>query len=319
MLFDFESMRTVTQVFMFLLAGLSIASIIGWGLSVTNKEKDYTELKQRINSWWIMIGIFGLALVMGPLVTVLLFAMLSFIALKEYFSMTPTRLVDRKVLFWAYLTIPIQYYWIATGWYGMFIIFIPVYAFLFIPFRMVLAGETKNYLRAVGNIHWGLMLTVFTLSHLAYLVMIPSEGEYQSLTMSGDGAALLLYLVMLTQLNDVAQYVWGKILGTTPIAPTISPNKTREGLIGGVITTGVLAMILAGLLTPMIWWQGLLVGLGIGIAGFIGDVSLSAIKRDIGIKDSGQLIPGHGGILDRLDSLTFTAPLFFHVMRYFYF
>ena len=319
MLFDFDSMRTVTQVFVFLLAGLSLATVIGWALSLANKEKDYTELKQRINSWWIMIGIFGLALLMGPLVTVMLFAMLSFIALKEYFSMTPTRLVDRKVLFWAYLTIPLQYYWIATGWYGMFIIFIPVYAFLFIPFRMVLAGETKNYLRAASNIHWGLMLTVFTLSHLAYLVMLPSEGEYQSLTMSGDGAALLLYLVMLTQLNDVAQYVWGKILGTTPIAPTISPNKTREGLIGGVITTGVLAMILAGLLTPMIWWQGLLVGLGIGISGFIGDVSLSAIKRDIGIKDSGQLIPGHGGILDRLDSLTFTAPLFFHVMRYFYF
>lgn len=319
MLFDFDSMRTVTQVFVFLLAGLSLATVIGWALSLANKEKDYIELKQRINSWWIMIGIFGLALLMGPLVTVMLFAMLSFIALKEYFSMTPTRLVDRKVLFWAYLTIPLQYYWIATGWYGMFIIFIPVYAFLFIPFRMVLAGETKNYLRAASNIHWGLMLTVFTLSHLAYLVMLPSEGEYQSLTMSGDGAALLLYLVMLTQLNDVAQYVWGKILGTTPIAPTISPNKTREGLIGGVITTGVLAMILAGLLTPMIWWQGLLVGLGIGISGFIGDVSLSAIKRDIGIKDSGQLIPGHGGILDRLDSLTFTAPLFFHVMRYFYF
>ena len=129
MLFDFDSMRTVTQVFVFLLAGLSLATVIGWALSLANKEKDYIELKQRINSWWIMIGIFGLALLMGPLVTVMLFAMLSFIALKEYFSMTPTRLVDRKVLFWAYLTIPLQYYWIATGWYGMFIIFIPVYAF----------------------------------------------------------------------------------------------------------------------------------------------------------------------------------------------
>lgn len=319
MFFDISSLQPVTKVFGILFVLLLVATLVSFLLSRSKPQTDHTELTQRINSWWIMMGVFALSLYMGPMVTILMFAMLSFIALKEYFSMTPTRLVDRRVLFWAYLTIPLQYYFISIGWYGMFIIFIPVYAFLFIPFRMVLAGETKNYLRAVGNIHWGLMLTVFTLSHLAYLVVLPNEAEVKNLMVSGSGAALLLYLVLLTQLNDVSQYIWGKLFGKNKIAPAISPNKTREGLIGGVLTTGLLAMALAETLTPMLWWHGLLVGLGIGVAGFIGDVSLSAIKRDIGIKDCGQLIPGHGGILDRLDSLTFTAPLFFHVIRYCYY
>ena len=128
-----------------------------------------------------------------------------------------------------------------------------------------------------------------------------------------------MFLVLLTQLNDVSQYVWGRSFGRCKVIPTISPNKTVEGLLGGVATTMVLAQLLAPVLTPLHWYHAAAVGLVIGFGGFVGDVVVSAVKRDIGVKDSGSLIPGHGGILDRVDSLTFTAPLFFHFMKYFYY
>jgi phosphatidate cytidylyltransferase len=186
-----------------------------------------------------------------------------------------------------------------------------VYLFLFLPLRMVTIGETAGFLHAAGSLHWGLMLTVFNLSHLAYLLVLP-----EATNPAGGGAGLVLFLMFLTQFNDVMQYVWGKAFGRHRIIPKVSPNKTWEGFIGGVATTTLLAWALAPLLTPLSGWQAPAAGLLIGLAGFTGDVNLSALKRDLGVKDSGSLIPGHGGILDRLDSLTFTAPLFFHFLYY---
>jgi phosphatidate cytidylyltransferase len=238
-------------------------------------------------------------------------AFVSFLALKEYLSLIPTRRADRRVLFWAYLAIPSQFYWVATGWYGMFIIFIPVYLFLLLPMRMVLIGETAGFLRAAGSLHWGLMLTVFNLSHMAFLLALPKE-----INPAGGGAGLVLFLMFLTQFNDVAQYVWGKTLGKHKIIPKVSPKKTWEGFLGGIATTTLAAWALAPHLTPLAGWEAPVAGLLIGLAGFVGDVNISALKRDLGIKDSGSLIPGHGGILDRVDSLTFTAPLFFHFLYY---
>ena len=239
------------------------------------------------------------------------FALVSFLALKEYFSLIPTRRADRRVLFWAYLTIPLQYIWIAKAWYGMFIIFVPVYAFLFLPMRMVIIGETRNFLRAVGTLHWGLMTTVFSISHVAFLLVLPPEKNP-----AAAGAGLILFLVFLTQFNDVGQYIWGKMLGRHKVVPKVSPNKTWEGLIGGVATTTVLAALLASWLTPLDLKEAIFAGLLIGLSGFVGDVTISALKRDVGAKDSGSLLPGHGGILDRIDSLTYTAPLFFHFVYY---
>ena len=130
---------------------------------------------------------------------------------------------------------------------------------------------------------------------------------------------MLFYLVTLTQLNDVAQYLWGKSCGKRKIAPKVSPNKTLEGFVGGALTTSVLGWLLGPWLTPFSPLYAALAGLLIGTMGFIGDIVISAVKRDIGVKDSGRLLPGHGGILDRLDSLTYTAPLFFHYVHYLYF
>ena len=293
---------------------LSVATAVLFRLQAKHTQRDYTELKQRIRSWWVIVSIFAFALILNRTVTLVFLGLVSFLALKEYLSLIPTRRADRRVLFWAYLAIPVQFYWIGIEWYGMFIIFIPVYMFLLLPMGMILVGETQGFLRAAGTLQWGLMTTVFSLSHLAYLLVLPG-GQYHHV----NGAGLVLYLVVLTQLNDVAQYIWGKSFGRRKIVPKVSPNKTWAGFVGGVSSTMLLSMMLAPLLTPFGMWDALLAGALIGVAGFVGDVSLSALKRDVGIKDSGSLLPGHGGILDRVDSLTYTAPLFFHFIRYYHF
>jgi phosphatidate cytidylyltransferase len=298
-------------VFLGVLGLLAVAEVLGFALARTRPEKDFRELRARVRSWWLMAGVFMLAIVVSRAVSLVFLAFLSFLALKEYLSLIPTRRADRGVLLWAYLAVPLQYLWVWVDWYGMFIIFIPVYMFILIPVRMVLHGQTEGFLRAAGTLHWGLMTTVFTLSHMAYLLVLPGKGA--------GGAGLVLFLVLVTQFNDVAQYTWGKLFGRHKVMPTVSPNKTYEGLLGGIATSFVLVYFLAPHLTPLTRNESLVAGFFLPLAGFLGDVSVSAIKRDIGVKDSGSLIPGHGGILDRVNSLTFTAPLFFHFLRYLHF
>jgi phosphatidate cytidylyltransferase len=296
-----------------LYGALVFATAFVWALATLKPHRNFHELKARIFSWWIIIAVFTSAVCFGRNTMLLFVAFVSFWGLKEFFSMVPTRRADRRIVFWAYLAIPFQYYWIAIEYYSLFLIWIPVYAFLFLPLRMVTIGETKGFLSAAGTIHWGLMTTVFCISHLAHLFTLPA-----SLNPIGGGAGLVLYLVVLTQLNDVAQYVWGKTLGKHKIVPKVSPNKTVEGFVGGLVTTMGLSLLIAPYLTPLSPSLALWAGLLIPCAGFIGDVVISAIKRDIGVKDSGQLLPGHGGMLDRVDSLTYTAPLFFHFFYYFH-
>ncbi|WP_078120938.1 phosphatidate cytidylyltransferase [Thiosocius teredinicola] len=289
---------------------LAFASALTWLLQLRS-DKDYSELAARIKSWWIMVGIFTLAIAFNPAFSIVLLGFVSFLAFKEFLSMMSTRRADRRVIFWGFLAIPLQFYWVWIGWYGMFIIFIPVYLFLLIPARMVLAGQTEGFLKAAGTLHWALMTTVFSISHAAYLLALPEERNPVA-----GGAGLMLFLIFLTQFNDVAQYTWGKLFGKHKVVPKVSPKKTVEGLAGGVLTTTLLAWLIGPYLTPLHGWTAAATGLLIGLAGFIGDVVISAVKRDIGVKDSGSLIPGHGGIMDRIDSLTFTAPLFFHLVYY---
>ena len=293
---------------------LAVSSLTTAVLKKTKPNKDYTELTQRVNSWWVMVTIFTLAMVLSRNISLGFFGFISFLALKEYLSMIPTRRADRRVLFWAYLAIPLQYYWVSQEWYGMFIIFIPVFIFLLLPLRMITIGETKNFLQAAGTLHWGLMMLVFSISHIAYLLVLPASDTFQT-----GGVGLVLFLVFLTQFNDVSQFIWGKLFGKRKIVPKVSPNKTWGGFLGGVLTTTVLSVLLAQFLTPLSVEMALIAGLIISVGGFVGDVTISAVKRDIGVKDSGSLLPGHGGILDRIDSLTYTAPLFFHFIYYFYF
>jgi len=277
---------------------LIIATIVTTVLSKLKGTDKYRELVLRVQTWWILVGVFSVAMMAPTKVAVGFFGFVSFLALKEYFSMIPTRRADRRVIFWAYLSIPLQYYWVADAWYGLFIIFIPVYMFLFIPMRVILIGDTKGYLQAIGTIHWGLMTTVFCISHLAYLLVLP-----ESVNPNGGGVGLVLCVTFLSQFNDVAQYFWGKLFGKHKVVPTVSPNKTYQGLIGGVLTTVTTAYFLGPYLTPLNAYYSAIGGLIIGLFGFIGDVTISALKRDVGLKDSSQLLPGHGGILDRAGHL----------------
>jgi phosphatidate cytidylyltransferase len=290
---------------------LLVASLSVYLLRVRHPERDFSEARFRVKTWWQFYVFLVMGVGFAPGVSVAVCAFLSFLAFKEYLSMVPTRRADHRVLFWAYMAIPIQYCIVGAAWYGVFVVFIPVYWFLFLPMRMVLIGETKGFLRAVGSLQWGLMITVFGLSHMAYLLMLPNAGNPK-----GGGAALLFFLVFMTIFNDSAQYACSQIIGKRPALPTVNPNKTLEGLLVGGITTVLVAVGVSQWMTPFSIIQAFGVGLLIAVGGFVGSVTMSAIKRDLGVRDSEMLLPGHGGVLGRIDSLTFTAPLFFHFTFY---
>lgn len=287
---------------------LILASLLVRVLRLLRPNIDLSEVLQRVRTWWVMAGVFLLALVLSRSVSLAFLGLISFLALKEYFTLIPSRRADRRVMFWAYLAIPIQYWLVAIEWYGTFIVFIPVYMFLALPTRMLLTGQTSGFLRSAGMLHWGLMTSVYSVSHAAFLLVLRPADAPELLS----GPGLLLTLVFLTQFNDIAQFLWGKTLGRRKVVPLVSPGKTWEGLLGGVGTTILLAMLLGPWLTPMNLLQSFGAGVIIGIGGFFGDITISAVKRDLGVKDMGGLLPGHGGVLDRIDSLAFTAPLFFH-------
>lgn len=271
------------------------------------KLASYSELQKRIQSWWIIFALCSTVFMATETVFIVFLAVLSFIALKEFVSMVSTRKSDRMIYLLAYLTIPVQFLSVSKGWYGVFIIFIPIIMFLLLQVFIMMKSGPRGYLSSFMILYFGLMTTVFSLSHLGYLMILPVGNSSHI-----SGACLVLYLVVLTQLNDVSQYIWGKLLGTKRLLPSISPGKTREGMLGGILMTVLLSLLLAPVLTPFGSLVAVISGASIAITGLLGDLSMSAIKRDLGLKDTGNLIPGHGGILDRLDSLIFTAPLFFH-------
>jgi phosphatidate cytidylyltransferase len=298
------------------LAILVISSFIGWILSLRVKSEagsaTVKNLNARVRAWWVMVAIFGLAMATGGIGSVILFALTSFLALREFITLTPTRRGDHRSLFWIFFVIlPIQYYLIAIQWYGLFSIFIPVYAFLLIPIRSATSGDCENFLERTAKIQWGLMICVYCVSYVPALLSLKIPGY------EGQNGKLMFYFVLVAQISDVLQYVWGKTLGRHKIAPLVSPNKTWEGFIGGIISA---TLIGAGLwwATPFTPLQSAGMSLAITLMGFSGGLVMSAIKRDRGVKDYGNLIEGHGGVMDRIDSLCFAAPVFFHLTRYFF-
>jgi len=294
---------------------LVFASVIGFLLGRTAgsdaKRVVIDNLNARIRSWWIMCAIFAVAVTGGGIGSVILFALLSFLALREFITLTPTNHGDHRTLFWVFfLVIPLHYCLVAIHWYGLFSILIPVYVFLFVPLRSALAGDTTNFLERTAKIQWGLMVCVYCVSHAPALLMLEIPAYH-------GNAKLLFFLVLVVQLSDVLQYVFGKIFGRRKIAPTVSPNKTWEGFLGGVTTSSLIG---AGLwwATPFTPLQAGGMALAINLMGFAGGLCMSAIKRDRGIKDFGTLIEGHGGIMDRIDSISFAAPIFFHLTRFYF-
>ena len=290
---------------------LVFASVLFWIMKKVKPQADFSELIMRTRSWWVMATIFVLATILHSVITFISLALLSFLALRELSSISKNvREADRKVLIWCFLSIPVQYYLAYIGQIGLFLIFIPVVMYLWIAFMLVIIGETEDISRSMSVLPSQLMLTVFGVSHLAFLVSLPEIEGFDA-----GGRALLLFIVFITEINDVFQFTWGKLLGRYKVVPKVSPNKTWEGLIGGVITTVVVGYFLR-FLTPFSEIEILITCGCIAVIGFIGDVVVSAIKRDIGLKDTGTTIPGHGGILDRIDSLAVAGPVFFHIVYF---
>ncbi|MCK5215309.1 MAG: phosphatidate cytidylyltransferase [Candidatus Omnitrophica bacterium] len=295
---------------------LSFASLIGFILKralKTEKQRNIVaNLNSRIKAWWVMCVVFVGALLTGGIGSYVLFSLISFMALREYITLTPTKKGDHRALFWAFFVIlPLNYYFLATQWYGMYVVFIPVYAFIFLPIRTVIAGDYERFLERTAKIQWGLMVCVYCISAAPALLTLSIPGY------EGQNGKLLFFLVFVVQMSDVCQYIFGRLFGRRKISPNISPNKTVEGFVGGIITATLLGTSLWWI-TPFNIWQAAGFSLLITVIGFFGDLTMSAIKRDRGIKDYGTTIKGHGGILDRIDSLCFSAPVFFHLVRYFF-
>jgi phosphatidate cytidylyltransferase len=269
-------------------------------------------LNQRIKAWWVMVILIGIAFLIGEIGVIVLFALASFTALREFITLTETRRGDHYALLAAFFVIlPVQYWLIAVDWYGLYSIFIPVYAFLLMPIIAAVRADTTRFMERVAVAQWALMLAVFCLSHVPALMTLDIPGY------EGRNLLLIAFLILVVQSSDVLQYVWGKLYGKGRIAPQLSPSKTWEGFLGGVGT--------ATLIGALLWWitpfslpAAALMALVINLMGFLGGLVMSAIKRDRGVKDWGSMIEGHGGVLDRLDSVIFAAPIFFHLTRYFY-
>jgi len=293
---------------------LAIASAIGWMLARRDndarKAASVANLNERINAWWVMVAILAIAFLAGSTTTLVLLALASFFALREFITLTPSRPGDRLPLFLSFFVIiPAQYALIGTEQYGIFAIFIPVYAFLLLPSIAAMRSDIDDFLSRSAKQQWGLMVTVYCLSHAGALLMLPIE--------QGRNGLLLFYLLLVVQMSDVMQYVFGKLFGKTKIAPVVSPSKTVEGFVGG----GLAATLIGGAM----WWitpftppQSAAIAAIVVIMGFLGGLTLSAVKRSLGAKDWGVMIEGHGGMLDRTDSICFAAPVFFHVVRWFY-
>lgn len=295
---------------------LLVFSLIGEVLSRRARSEaarnTVENLKARTRAWWVMVIVFVAAMAMGRIGTVVLFGLLSFLGLREFITMTPTRPGDHRSLFWVFfIVLPLQYWLVGTGWYGFFAVLIPVYAFLIIPLRAAMAGECEGFLERQAKIQWAMMICVYCLSHAPALLMLEIEGY------AGQQGKLLFYLVLVAQLSDVFQYVFGKTMGRHKLAPRVSPNKTWEGLLGGMLAASLCGALLHPV-TPFGFWAAAGLSLVITFMGFAGGLVLSAIKRDRGIKDYGSMIEGHGGVMDRMDSICFAAPVFFHLVRYGY-
>jgi len=264
----------------------------------------------RTNAWWVMVAALGLAFAFGKTGVLVLFLFVSYAALREYVTLAYTRSGDHMTLaVMFYVALPMQYFLIWIEWYGLYSIFIPVHAFLVLPILASLGGDTTRFLERAAKLHWGLMICVYCLSHVPALLTLPIPGY------EGRNLLLIAWLILVVQGSDVLQYVCGKLVGRRPVAPLLSPSKTVEGTAGGIALATLLGAMLWWI-TPFTPWQAALVALAVCAMGFLGGLAMSAIKRDRGVKDWGTMIEGHGGMLDRLDSVIFAAPIYFHALRY---
>lgn len=276
-----------------------------------------TSFNKRLRAWWIICCLVALSFVLWMWVTVLVFGLISFWALREFITLTPTRPGDHRALFWVFfLFTPLQFVLVGmdsvNDTYGLYITFIPVYGFLFVPARIALAGDFKRFLERVAKIQSGLLICVYCLSFVPAMLYL-NLGSEQYVNQK-----LLFFFVVMVLFYDAMQFVCGRTFGNHVIAPNINETRTWEGVVGGAACTALVGMALYWATPFGTPWQAGLMAILIAVMGFAGGMTMSAIKRDRGVKDYGTLVQGHSGVLDRIDSLCFAAPVFFHVTRFFF-
>lgn len=291
---------------------LFVASLTGlllkkFKLNIHNR-KTIENLNQRINAWWVMSIVLLIAILIGTVGTLVLFVFISFCALRECITITPTQLADHQALFWCFfIFLPLQYLLIGLKCYQIFVIFIPVFVFLFIATRVAINGDTVDFLGRVAKIQWSMMIAVYCISYIPALLLLNNDGD------QAKNFKLIIFLVIVVEISDVLQYIFGKLMGKHAIVPKLSPNKTMEGFVGGILSASCIGMSLWWI-TPFNFWQAGFLSIVMTLLGFCGGLCMSAIKRDRGVKDFGTIIDGHGGMMDRIDSLCFVAPIYFQIM-----
>lgn len=298
------------QSIMMTLSLLLFFTILFYGWDFVKPSAFLLPLKQRVNSWWIIFLI--VIIMIGTTREVLFIAMaiISFTSFRELSSKLNINSMHRRTLFIAFLAIPLQYYFAYTKNFIAFLTFIPVGMLVLLPFRSILDDLSEDSIKTFSQLHWALLLTVFSLSHIAYIASFPKIEMTK-----GGASGMIFFLLLITQLNDISQFIAGKLFGKRKISPLISPHKTWAGLLGGITGSIVFGQVFKNLL-PHSPLQIVFLSILIAVTGFFGDLNISAIKRDLKIKDMGNLIPGHGGILDRMDSLIFSNLVFFYLTYY---
>ncbi len=274
----------------------------------------------RIRGWWIMCTVLAAAFWLGTTATLVLFGLVSFWALREFITLTPTRLGDHRALFWVFFAFtPAHYILVGYDRYDIFSVFLPLYGTLFVLARVAIAGDSKRFLERTAKIQAGLMVCVYCLSFAPALLQLPvaTPANAEPPLPATANFRLLFFLILLVQFADCMQYVWSRMLGRRLVAASVSSNRTWEGLLGSAVSTSLLASALWWAAPPYQPWQAALAGFVVSLMGFAGGMTMSAIKRDRKVKDYGTLVQGHAGVLDRIDSLCFAAPIFFHVTRFF--
>lgn len=305
-----ELLKLFAGVFAVLVFASIVGAVLRYRLAAAGTSATVDNLVARIKAWWWMVILLGIAFAFGKAGVVVLFAFVSFLALREFVSLTYTRRSDHWALALAFfLFLPLQYVLVGIEWYGLYAILIPVYGFLTLPIFAALSSDTTRFFERAAKVQSALMICVYCVSYVPALMSLRIPG------FEGGNLLLIAWLVLVVQSSDVLQYVWGKLFGRTRIAPALSPSKTVEGAVGGIASATLLGAALAWL-TPFTVLQAAGIGLLVTVMGLFGGLVMSAIKRDRGVKDWGTIIEGHGGMLDRLDSVIFAAPIYFHVVRY---
>ena len=293
---------------------LGAATVVGqllsrqthWGLNPATIKS----FNARLRAWWVICCLLAVAF-LSPELTIVMFGLISFWALREFITLTPTRQGDHRALFFVFFFFtPLHYLLLYYGRYDYYSILIPVYGFLFIPLRVAIAGDSKRFLERVAKIQSGLLVCVYCLGFAPALLQLKSP-----LLSYSACARLLFFLVLMALVSEALQFACDRLYGRNVIAPNINGTRTWEGRLGGSACTALLGTVLHYFTPFQQVWHTALVSLLIAVMGFAGAMTMSAIKRDRGVKDFGTLVEGHGGVLDRIDSICFAAPVFYHVSR----